>query len=201
MKVPTPSEAEELLAEASRLNPGQWVDHCEYVALAARLIAERLPQMDSDFAYSMGLLHDIGRRVGVVKNRHVIEGYKYLNPLGYVDAARICLTHSFPVRDFRVAIGPWDCPDEDVSFIKRFIDGIEYDDYDRLFQLCDALALPTGICTLEKRFVDVSLRYGFNDWTVRRWQATLDIKSDFEGQIGESIYKFLPGVAETTLFG
>ena len=34
----------------------------------------------------------------------------------------------------------------------------------------DALAMPTGFCLLEKRFVDVTLRYGVHPFTVDRWK-------------------------------
>ena len=73
-----------------------------------------------------------------------------------------------------------------------------YDDYDHLVQLCDALALPTGFCLLEKRFVDVAIRYGTHPYTVERWKTVLDIKAHFEEIIGCSIYDFLPGVVENS---
>ena len=80
----------------------------------------------------------------------------------------------------------------------EFVRNAVYDDYDRLVQLCDALALPTGFCLLEKRFVDVALRYGTHPFTVARWKAVLDIKAYFEEMIGCSIYDLLPGVIENS---
>ena len=65
-------------------------------------------------------------------------------------------------------------------------------------QLCDALALPTGFCWLEKRFVDVALRYGVHPATVDRWKTVLDIKAQFEKRMGCSIYDCLPGVVENS---
>lgn len=41
--------------------------------------------------------------------------------------------------------------------MEHFVKNAVYDDYDRLVQLCDSLALPSGFCLLEKRFVDVAL--------------------------------------------
>ncbi|MCR4934321.1 MAG: HDOD domain-containing protein, partial [Lachnospiraceae bacterium] len=76
-----------LLKEAEVLNPGAWVKHSENVALAAKLIAEKCG-MDSDKAYVLGLLHDIGRRFGVSYLAHVYDGYHYLLDLGYNEAAR-----------------------------------------------------------------------------------------------------------------
>ena len=82
--------------------------------------------------------------------------------------------------------------------MERFVRDAAYDDYDRLVQLCDALALPTGFCLLEKRFVDVALRYGTHPSTVERWEAVLNIKQHFERIIGCSIYDLLPGVVENS---
>ncbi len=79
-----------------------------------------------------------------------------------------------------------------------YLAAIEYAAYDRLIQLCDALALPNGFCLVEKRFVDVVLRYGPNAYVVPKWQATLAIKDEFESAIGSSIYNLLPGVVATT---
>lgn len=65
------------------------------------------------------------------------------------------------VKDISSSIGVFDMPPEDKEFMDRFVKEAIYDDYDYLVQLCDALALPTGFCLLEKRFVDVAIRYGY----------------------------------------
>lgn len=89
-------------------------------------------------------------------------------------------------------------PPEDKAFIEAFLKSAVYDDYDLLVQLCDALALPTGFCLLEKRFVDVTIRYGIHPSTIDRWKAVLAIKTHFEEIIGCSIYELLPGVVENS---
>jgi hypothetical protein len=85
-----------------------------------------------------------------------------------------------------------------MEFVAKYLSEIEYTEYDRLIQLCDALALPSGICMIEKRLVDVSLRYGTNEHTVPRWKAYFDIQQSFEKVFGCSIYRYLPGVVENT---
>ncbi|MGA2490433.1 MAG: hypothetical protein ABSF99_09680 [Anaerolineales bacterium] len=40
---------------------------------------------------------------------------------------------------------------------------------------------------MEKRFVRVALRHGVHEYTVQRWEAYLQIQSDFEKVLGESI--------------
>ena len=89
--------------------------------------------------------------------------------------------------------------DADYQFMKEFVEEAVYDDYDRLVQLCDALALPSGFCFLEKRFVDVTIRYGLHPATIDRWKKILEIKAMFEKEIGCSIYRLLPGVVENIL--
>ena len=79
-----------------------------------------------------------------------------------------------------------------------FVKDAVYDDYDLLVQLCDALALPTGFCLLEKRFVDVAIRYGTHPATIDRWKAVLNTKAHFEKIMGCSIYEVLPGVIENS---
>lgn len=196
--IPTRYEAEDMLYQGGQNNPGGWYDHSQYVALGAEIIASQHPQLDSNVAYILGLLHDIGRQGGESNMRHTIDGYRFLEPQGYTDSARICLTHSFPIKHVHAHAGQWDCPPEDVEFVAGYLASIEYNEYDRLIQLCDALALPTGFCLFEKRFVDIAVRHGVNEYTVPRWQATFALQQHFEQIIGSSIYELLPGVVDNT---
>ncbi len=196
-KYPKRQTAEEELMEAGRMNPGLWIGHSRYVALACHNIAG-LCNLDKEKAYILGLMHDIGRRVGVVSERHLLEGYKYCMSKGWEDAAKICITHAFMIQDTKTSIGKWDVSEEDYLFMRDFVASVQYDDYDRLVQLCDNLALSSGFCLLEKRFVDVTRRYGVNEYTVARWNAVLDIKKYFEELAGTSVYNALPGVKDNT---
>jgi putative nucleotidyltransferase with HDIG domain len=197
-RYPTPVEARAILAEAEALNPGPWVQHSVYVAESAQAIARRDPRLDPDRAYVLGLLHDVGRRVTPTDMRHVLEGYTFLHDRGFEDCARICLTHSFPIKDVHAAAGKWDCTPDELAFVARYLASVEYTPYDDLIQLCDALALPTGFCLIEKRLVDVALRHGFNALTLAKWRAFLALKQAFDAATGTSIYRLLPGIVETT---
>ncbi len=76
--LPTIEETENELKIAGELNPGPWTKHSKNVGIAARIIARKLPSLDADKAYIVGILHDIGRRVGIVNiPKHVYEGYLY----------------------------------------------------------------------------------------------------------------------------
>ena len=198
MNIPTLAKAGSLLDEAEAKNPGPWVAHSRNVALAARHLAEVHPEMDAETAYILGLLHDIGRQEGVTKMRHALDGYTFLHNLGYEDAARICLTHSHPLQDIHAVFGSWDCTETELNMAETYLMSLTYTPYDKLIQLCDALALPEGICLAEKRCMDVALRHGVDALTVPKWRALFGVQKEIEGAIGRSVYSVLPGVIETT---
>ena len=193
-KYPSIDEAKAALAEAALRNPGNWVPHSEYTAMACRAIAERCGNLDAEKAFVLGLLHDIGRYVGVVKEKHQIAGYRYCMERGWEDAARICLTHSHPTQVVSSNYQKWDISFKEYEFLKRFVENAVFNDYDRLIQLCDCLAMPYGFCIIEKRFVDVGLRYGVNDHSIIAWKKVIELKKYFEKETGCSIYQLLPGI-------
>lgn len=195
----TRQTAEQALAEASVTNPGPWTDHSRYVAKACENIASHCSWLSGDTAYILGLLHDIGRHAGVSSEKHLIDGYRYCIARGWEKAAQICISHAFMIQDINTSIGTFDIQEEEYLFLKEFVANAVYDDYDRLVQLCDSLALPTGFCLLEKRFVDVTLRYGVHPATLDRWKKILNIKAYFEEKIGCSVYALLPGAAENSM--
>jgi len=195
---PTTEQAETVLAEAALLNPGSWVRHSHVVAYAARMIASRHPGLDRDRAYVLGLLHDIGRREGSSEMHHILDGYHFLQNMDWPEPARICLTHSYPIKEAASGAGEWDGSEAELQFVQNFLDRIEYTDYDRLIQLCDAISLPDGVCLMEKRLLDVVMRHGFNRFSLLRIQAFQQIQADFEHELGTSIYEYFPEVVVNT---
>lgn len=207
VNVPSIAEAHAILEDGLRLIPGPWGDHCHIAATTARAIATAAApshgyrDLDPEVAYVLGLLHDIGRCLtpaGVPDVHHVLHGHSHLTRLGYSDAARICLTHSFPIKNADAFASPWYGLDAEKAWVQHYLDTTEYTAYDRLIQLCDSLALPHGPVLIEKRFVDVVLRHGVNPHTVEKWRAFLTIKQEFDAAVGGSIYDVLPGVVSNT---
>jgi len=199
MKVPTRKDALAYLQEAAGLNPGPWVDHSQHVADTAVKIATQHPDMEPEPAFVLGLLHDIGRREGVFGMRHVVDGYRFMLVEGFPNAARICLTHSYPIPNVMYGSSAWDGSQAEQDFVAQILSEITYDAYDKLIQLCDSICLPNGPVLMEKRLVDVVMRYGFNDYTLEKWGAFFNIQAEFEAVLGGSIYSLLPGVVENTL--
>lgn len=189
MDIPTVIEAERLLEEADFMNPGDWVAHNRVAAICAGKIALKCKELDEDKAYVLGLLHDIGRRYGVCDLQHILNGYSFMLEKGYSTSARICLTHSFPLKDINAYNGQNDCSPEDSLFIQNYINDTGYDDYDRLIQICDAISYPTGPCIIEKRLVDVVMRRGFNDLTILKWKEFFKLKQHFEEKMKCSLYE------------
>lgn len=195
--LPTIEEAEKELQIAGELNPGPWVKHSMNVGIAARNIAEKIPGMDAEKAYIVGVLHDIGRRVGIVNiPKHVYEGYKFCLEKGWDEVAKVCMTHSYVRMQEEFQYEP--TTEEEVA-IKEYIMSCEADDYDRLIQLCDSLATDYGFVIIEKRFVDVTRRYGIMEGYVKGWNKTFEIKENFEKVMGCSVYDVLPDIGRTTL--
>jgi hypothetical protein len=129
--------------------------------------------------------------------RHILDGYRFMLERGYDHCARICLTHSFPIKDADAFASRWDSLD-DKRFVQDYLDQAEYTAYDQLIQLCDALSLPSGPCVIEKRLVDVALRHGFNPLTLAKWRAYLALERAFGEAVGASIYTLLSGVVANT---
>lgn len=195
---PTKETALYELELAASMNPSPWVAHSRNAAMAAERIAERCPTMDGEKAFVCGLLHDIGRREGNYAMRHTIDGYDYLMSKGWDEAARICLTHSFPVKDITADLAKNDMTAEQYAFTKDFLDSTEYDDYDKLIILCDCLAEAGGFCIIEKRLIDTARRYGVFPFSLGRWNKAFEYKAYFEQMTGCSLYRLLPDIEECT---
>ncbi|MGN0419524.1 MAG: HD domain-containing protein [Acetatifactor sp.] len=185
--LPTREEAERLLREAKQCNPGPWVNHSRVAAHCAEKIAQDCGDMDAGKAYVLGLLHDIGRKFGVRHLGHVSDGYIYMMELGYDEAAKICLTHSFHNQTLEDYIGRFDTSEEELKLIKNTLAEVTMDDYDRLIQLCDSLAGSEGVLFMEDRMEDVRRRYGA--YSKAKWDANLKLKEYFQEKAGRDIYE------------
>lgn len=182
---PGRKEAEKLLQDAGKCNPGPWIKHSRTAAHCAEQIA-LYSGMITEKAYVLGLLHDIGRKFGVTYLKHVYDGYTYMLSLGYDDVARICLTHSFNENKLEAYVGKFDTTKEETDLIRHKLQETEQDDYDKLIQLCDAIAGTEGVMDIIDRMTDVKNRYGSYD--PDKWEANLKLKKYFEDRMGKDLY-------------
>lgn len=100
--------------------------------------------------------------------------------------ARVCLSHSFNDQSLADYVGRRDTTPEETKIIVDGLDGMVYDEYDRLIQLCDSLAGADGVMDIIERMEDVRRRYG--DYPQKKWDINLAIKSHFEELAGRDIY-------------
>lgn len=196
--------AKNLLESGVAKNPGPWREHSYEVAQAAEKIARAVNKnvaakteahdstrhlLNPDFAYTCGLLHDIGRQMGHTYIAHVYDGYHFLKYLGYDQLARICLTHSFNLHVIDDYIGKIDISPEQYDELKTLLAATEYDDYDRLIQLLDSTCGADGTQNLEARMNDVKQRYGY--YPEGKWNKNFELKKYFEKLMGRDFYEVI----------
>jgi len=201
---PSRNEAEKLFMQAAEQNPQPWVQHCRVSARVAETIAANCG-MDANKAYILGLFHDIGYSEfwnGKGKTCHILIGYELMKSKEYDEIARICLTHSFAYQDIRAYSGSdMYCSDEEMEFISAFMTDVVFDDYDKLIQLCDCLGAASGVCLMEQRFVDVSMRHGFKELTLEKWKEYFALKDYFDKKCGVNVYGLFRDEIGITVFG
>lgn len=190
--LPSRSEAENILAEAQAQNTNFWsmplAEHCRVVARFAETVAEK-GGLDSNKAYIFGLLHDIGRYEGPPGDYHVFGGYTLMKAKNYDSIARICLSHSFPYQDIKAyGGGGYKGEPHEIDVVEAFLSEATYDDYDKLIQLGDAMGKSEGVCLIEVRQFEIIRRHGFDDFTLKKWDAIISLKNYFDELCGMDIY-------------
>ena len=174
----------------------RWILHCIYVGLASRRIAAAIG-INDEYALIVGYLHDIGRIIR--HNNHPIEGYLYLDNLGYPDIARYSLTHSFINNDIHLTAGGGPKDKDSFDFINNYLQNIDLNIYDNIVQLCDLFCLETGFTTIEKRMLDITERKGVFDNSYDHFKSIFDLKEKLEVMMGKDLYSLFPEIKEEDL--
>ena len=76
--------------------------------------------------------------------------------------------------------------------MKAALAGYEYDDYDRLIQLCDSVATAEGVVDVTERMADVKARYG--SYPQPKWDKNIELLEYFTEKTGQDIYALCKGV-------
>lgn len=139
------------------------------------------------------MLHDYGK----IQNEketglsHFIVGYKKMKELGFDFIAKICLTHSFPVKDFSFCDYS-SYRKEDLIEAKNILSIIDYDDYDKLIQLCDIFFEGMTKVTYQERIECIKRRYNLTDMQVKVLKTGAEKnKAYFDKLCSCDIYKIL----------
>lgn len=167
--------------------------HTMGIAMFSRLLAMRITGLNPEKAYIMGLLHDYGKKYDESLNNHFhgLVGYLELKELGWDAPARICLTHTFPDKEFALENYP-SYPIEDLKRVKKILADIEYDDYDRVVQYSDMFLEGLKITTLEERIAHIKQRYHLSDADEQCLLTdAMCLKKYFDAKCGEDTYIIL----------
>lgn len=175
--------------EAEKFNPGPWGNHSRIAAHCAEEIAEECGDMDVKKAYIVALLHDIGRKFGIKHFAHISDGYKYMMSLGCDEVAKICFTHSFNNKTTDKYIGNFDTSEVDLNLVKDELERVEFDDYDYLIQLCDAISGGDSILDIEQRMLDVKKRYG--EYPQAKQDNNIYLRKYFEHKMQRDLYEVI----------
>ncbi|ARI77158.1 HD domain-containing protein [Halobacillus mangrovi] len=193
--------ARELLEWANEQNPGAWKFHSIHVAEAAEILARALNKtgvpIEPELGYISGLLHDIGRYKGKTDSIiHSYDGYRLLLEMGWEGNAQVAVTHSFPRRNEEIeTINGWGLvPGYMKREFSRLLNMFNWNDYDDIITLCDALAEADGFSIIERRIVSASIRNGANENLPKHWKGYFLIKEKLEAKLGKSIYHLLSGI-------
>ena len=127
--------------------------HIHNVAKITEAIAKNTDGiLNPDTAYVLGLIHDIGRIKDetVTGIPHCVEGYRYLNEVGFQGVAPISITHCFRNKNFQTSDYPTYCP-KLLGKVKEYLDTIEYNDYDRIVQIADMFSRGKEILSIRER--------------------------------------------------
>ncbi|MFV0625954.1 MAG: HD domain-containing protein [Alphaproteobacteria bacterium] len=169
-----------------------YIFHTQNVVKIASLLASKTVSLNPEKAYILGLLHDYGRRIDEcrINKFHGCDGYEALSELGYPIVAKICLTHTFPDKNF--SMDKYSYPTNWLDWAKRELHKVNYDDYDKLIQLCDKLVTGYGIVSIEHRVGSVSKRYNLTqEQHNNHLNEGLELKSFFDKLCKNDIYKII----------
>jgi hypothetical protein len=168
--------------------------HYLCVAKHARGIAEKLPHLNPDKAYVMGLLHDYGQvdEARDHHNFHGLIGYQKLMTLGYDEAARAALVHSFfeweDITPERYHSYDRDCILKCAELLKER----PFDDYDRLVHLADLMVTYYKPTTIEMRFEYLAATYRINEKMIKeKYAMACRLKRYFDDLCHENVYDIL----------
>lgn len=177
----------------------RWKQHSYLVAEGAACIAERMADLDTEKAFALGLMHDIGKAFDWRGKKHALEGYNFLYSRGYIEAAYAALTHDFPVKEFELHRQETLLDAVELEYVIAALESYDYTIYDRIVQVCDVVSMPHGYVLMEKRMLAAILRYGGMSASLQQIiEASYANMRYLEKQLGTSVYAALPDVAENT---
>ena len=200
MTLPTLEQAHRLVAgladeiNAMHIRKADSFGHYLRVAQNAQGLAKTLPHLNPEKAYIMGLVHDYGQ-ADERKNKkyfHGLIGYQKLMAMGYDEAARACLVHSFFEWE-KITPECYHSYDKDAILeCARLLSQRPFDDYDRLIHLADLMAVGHHLVTIDIRFEYLAATYRISEKMVaQKYFMACKLKNYFDVLCGRDVYDIL----------
>lgn len=170
----------------------EYIYHTNGVGDAAYKIAKHCG-LNPERSYIFGLLHDYGKiqnekTTGIA---HFIVGYETMMSKGWDDVARICITHSFPCQNINFK-NYSQYQIKDLQKAQDIISSLQYDDYDRLIQLCDMFFEGNNIVSIHNRISGICQRYNLNQEQAQGLEeSAMQNKKYFNDKYGCDVYNLL----------
>ena len=194
-KYPSMEEAFELFNESfmsyeKRRPDSHYDEHCTSVAACAEIIASSTKDLNPQKSYILGLLHDYGKIIDEKEAFHGNTGHNLMIKKGYNPVAKICITHSFPNKEFKIKDYNYD--KDELKKSKALLDNMEYDDYDRLIQLSDLLVINLAFVPIKERIINIQTNYDVAPSIAKKkYKEAMHLKKYFDNKCGIDIYKLL----------
>ncbi len=90
----------------------------------------------------------------------------------------------------------WDITTEEGQEIQKYLDTHEYTIYDKIIQIADHMGDANGFVTIERRLIDVHLRKGIDENTIKTWEVIFQTQIELEKLMKGSIYQYFPEIKE-----
>lgn len=200
MKITSKEALEILNQERKNQKDNRWIEHSTCVGNIAGKIAEALNKkginVDIDKAIALGYLHDIGKYNGE-SHGHAIRGYEYLKNKDIdLDYCNICLTHSYLNNDIICTAGGLPSR-EDNPFLDDFIKNHKYTIEEKIINISDLMCSQGDkIYTVDKRLIDIMIRYGTYENTQYHILETYKLKKYFDDLLEINLYSLFPEIKE-----
>lgn len=136
--IPNKDKVRNMLDEAFKKSPGEWIIHSYIIGKTSEKIARELG-LDPEIAYAVGCLHDLGKGYGYRDMAHMMEGYRILRFEAYFYPARIALGHGFVTGEISSYHGKRNVSKRDEDFIIAYLKKREIDEYEKLIILLNNL--------------------------------------------------------------
>lgn len=173
------------------------IKHSAMVAKAAYVIASQTKwKIDPNKAHMAGMMHDIGKLyIETPENKylHPIIGYELLLRNGNREMAEICISHPFPVFNYKQYIDDYCNNNQNASEqIASTLKTIKITPLIRLIQFADKVSGVDSYTTFEDKFKWYTTKYNIEPKSLEKnYIEFIKIKKELDTLTNCDVYKLL----------